>query len=134
MFHKSELYPKLKFYEKVLTLNKYDNIYLSSVDENIIFDNDTKKFDELKKIYNIKIFKENEANTILFASTCKYICLSSGTFSLVIGLFSYFSKSIYYSVDAGKYYNNKKNMIDYWHPEFYKILNKVHDKFIEINF
>ncbi len=47
--------------------------------------------------YNINVYQvnKNEVNTIMFASTCKYIILSHGTFSAVIGYMSFFSK-IYY--------------------------------------
>lgn len=51
----------------------------------------------VKKDYNIDVYQvnKNEVDTIMFASTCKYIVLSHGTFSAVIGYMSFFSK-IYY--------------------------------------
>ena len=41
------------------------------------------------------LFNDNEVNTIMFASTCKNIVLSHGTFSWLIGLLGFYS-TIYY--------------------------------------
>lgn len=126
------LTPNFNYYKKVLELNKYDNIYLTLA--NKIFKNENYKieFENLIKKFNIKIFEDNEANTILFGSTCKYVCLSSGTFSLIIGLFGYYSKYIYYSTNAGKiFFTNNK--LGGWHHDFYLTLKNINKKFIEIN-
>jgi hypothetical protein len=44
----------------------------------------------------------NEVDTIKFASTCKYIILSNGTFSWMIGVFAFFS-DIYYPIMKKKW-------------------------------
>ena len=51
---------------------------------------------ELIKGYpNIEIIKYDQIKTIQFASTCKYIILSTGSFSAIIGYLSFFS-NVYY--------------------------------------
>ena len=40
---------------------------------------------------NANIIEMNEINTIQFASTCKHIVLSHGSFSAIIGYLSFFS-------------------------------------------
>ena len=78
--------PGIKYYEHILESlkDKYDNIYVCSDD----IKNDIIK--ELKKKYKIKIpeFHKDITDVILFGSTCKYVILSSGSFSFMIGLFS----------------------------------------------
>jgi len=126
------LTPNFNYYKKVLELNKYDNIYLTLANKIFKNENDKIEFENLIKKFNIKIFEDNEANTILFGSTCKYVCLSSGTFSLIIGLFGFHSKYIYYSKNAGKilYIDNK---LGGWHHDFYLTLKNINKRFIEIN-
>lgn len=126
------LTPNFNYYRKVLELNKYDNIYLTLADKRFKNKNDELKFKNLIKEYNIKIFEDNEANTILFGSTCKYICMSSGSFSLMIGLFGYYSKYIYYSANAGKIFFTNNKLVG-WHNNYYSTLKNINDKFIEIN-
>ena len=129
----SLLTPNFNYYKKVLELNKYDNIYLTLADKNFKNKNNKIEFENLIKKFNIKIFEDNEANTILFGSTCKYICISSGSFSLMIGLFGYYSKYIYYSTNAGKIFFNDPKKILEWHHDFYLTLKNINKKFIEIN-
>lgn len=42
--------------------------------------------------YNLKLFEAQEVDTIMLASTCKYIILSHGTFSWLMGALGFFSK------------------------------------------
>jgi hypothetical protein len=48
----------------------------------------------LKEKYNLMLFEEDEVSTIMFASTCKHIVLSHGTFSWTIGALAFYS-SVY---------------------------------------
>jgi hypothetical protein len=83
--------------EKVINKN--------GVVKNVFISSDSLEHDLVEKIINfIKInFKvesidkinKDEVHTIMFASTCKNIILSQGTFSAIIGYLSYYSK-IYY--------------------------------------
>ena len=59
----------------------------------------------------IKLIQYNEVNTIQFASTCKYVVLSHGTFSSCIGYFSFFSEV---------YYPEFKNLVK-WHGDVFSI-------------
>jgi hypothetical protein len=45
----------------------------------------------LAEKYGLKLFNDNEVNSIMFASTCKHIVLSSGTFSWIMGILGFFS-------------------------------------------
>lgn len=49
----------------------------------------------LIKKYSLVVVAADEVQTIMFGSTCKYVVLSSGTFSWLIGLFAFFSQ-VYY--------------------------------------
>jgi hypothetical protein len=78
-----------EYYDKILEKLQFKNGYISSDNiENILCVNLIKK-------YNLKIIKYNIVETLMFASTCKNIILSHGTFSWMIGIFSYYS-DIYY--------------------------------------
>ena len=129
----SILTPRIEYYEKIIKLRKYGVIYISLASKEFANKDDKIKFENLiKKYKNIEIVNESEANTILLGSTSRYVCLSSGTFSLILGLFSYYSKNIYYSNDAGKIFFKDPNKISGWHGNFFQDLNKINRKFIEI--
>ena len=81
--------PGFIYYDKVLSNLKFNKGYISS---DSIHHSICK---ELINKYNLTIFNGNEVNTIMFASTCKNIVLSHGTFSWLIGLFGFYS-NIYY--------------------------------------
>lgn len=51
--------------------------------------------------YNLIPYYNDEVDTIMFASTCKNVILTSGTFSWVIGVFSYDSTVFYKLSDDG---------------------------------
>jgi hypothetical protein len=78
------------YFKAIQSVIQYDNIYISS---------DTPQHPIINEIINIypflKILNYDEINTIQFASTCKYVILSHGTFSAIIGYLSFFS-NIYY--------------------------------------
>jgi hypothetical protein len=50
---------------------------------------------QLAKKYNLKVISYDLVETIQFASTCKHLVLSTGTFSWLIGILSYFSNIWY---------------------------------------
>lgn len=78
-----------EYYDYVLSLISFETGYISS---------DSIDHEICKKLilkYKLIIYNDNEINTIQFASTNKYIILSSGTFSWLIGIFSFFSE-VYY--------------------------------------
>lgn len=111
-------FPTLEYYEKIIEkhINSVDNIYISSdnINNNII-NSLMGKYNNLKKV-NL-----SSVDTILFGSTCKHVILSCGSYSFIIGIFSFFS-NIYFNKDAGKG----------WHSKFYtQFINK--DNTIEID-
>ena len=78
-----------EYYDKILSSIKFDKGYIAS-DE--ITHEICKK---LIKKYNLKVINLPEIPTIMFGSTCRYVVLTSGTFSFVIGILSFFSKVFY---------------------------------------
>ena len=78
-----------EYYDKVLSSLIFENGYYSSdsMDHPIC--------QKLSEKYNLKKYSESEEKTIMFGSTCKYLVLSGGTFSWMIGFFGYFSE-VYY--------------------------------------
>jgi len=79
--------PGFKYYNFILSKINVDKIYLSTDDE---------KHEIVKKLINsypkIEIIHYSLIDTILFASTSKYLILSHGTFSGIISYMSFYSK------------------------------------------
>ena len=104
--------PGFEYYRGILSTLKVDNIYIAtdSPHHSII--------KELQEKYpNVKMFDGSLSNIIKFASTNKYVILSYGTFSAVIGYLSYHSTVFYKKV-------SDKTAWD-WHytDEYYKNMN-----------
>ena len=87
--HNRQFNQSFEYYDKVLSNLKFEKGYYSS---DSIHHPICKKLSEK---YNLKTFFDSEEKTIMFASTCKYLVLSSGTFSWMMGFFGYFSE-VYY--------------------------------------
>ena len=82
--------PGFEYYDKILSSINFKNGYIGSDSFNHeICQNITKKYS------NIKFFDCDEISTIKFASTCKFMIMSHGSFSAIIGYLSFFSQ-IYY--------------------------------------
>lgn len=78
-----------EYYDKTLSTLKFDKGYITS---------DSLEHEYCLKLiskYNLTPVNLDEVKTIQFASVCKYVVLSSGTFSWVIGVFSFFSNVFY---------------------------------------
>lgn len=80
-----------EYYDRVLSSLKFDNGYISSDSPN------HKICLNLILKYNLKLVYMNEEHTIMFGSTNKYIVLSHGSFSFIIGLLAFYS-DIYYPI------------------------------------
>lgn len=91
------------YYNKVLSEITCDNIYLSTDDVN----HDIIK--QLLEKYPINVLNYDIVDLIQFASTNRYVILSTGTFSAIMGYFSFFS-NVYYP----KYEHN-------WHGDIFSI-------------
>ena len=76
------------YYDSVLSELVFDKAYISS---DSINDNICKKLIEK---YKMEIINKDSIETIQFATTCKTIILSSGTYSWMIGILSFFQKYI----------------------------------------
>jgi len=88
------------YYSKLLDILDYDIGFISS-------DTITHPLCvELIAKYKLTVIDYNEVNTIMFASTCKNIILSGGTFSWLIGFLAFYSESIYYPNIQEKWYGD----------------------------
>jgi len=96
-----------EYYDKAINNISFEKGYISSDSIN----NETCQ--KLIKKYNLEVFSDNEVNTIHFASTCKNIVLSSGTFSWIIGLFGSVLN------DSKVYYPVKKQNRVIWHGDIF---------------
>lgn len=82
------LNPGFNYYDKILSKLNFKEGYISSDSIN------HEICQKLIEKYKLKIIEYKEVKTIMFASTCKYIILSQGTFSWLIGLLAFFSEYI----------------------------------------
>ena len=77
-------------YDNLLSVLDFDKGYISS-------DSIQHKYCAyLIEKYNLQIIEKSETNTIMFASTCKHLVLSGGTYSWLIGFFGFFGSQVYY--------------------------------------
>ena len=96
-----------KYYENALTQITYNTGYISS---------DTINHELCKYFinkYNLITIDKCEVKTIMFASTCNNIILSGGTFSWLIGFFSFFSENIFYPNMEKPWYGDIFNFPDW---------------------
>ena len=90
----------LDYYDSILSTLDFENGYISS--ENL----ETKTCKTLIEKYKLIPFSESKTKTIQFASTCNHVILSPGTFSWMIGVFSFFSKNIVYCPPKSPWHGN----------------------------
>ena len=99
--------PGIDYYTNALRLIKFDKLYISSdtLDHNIVntlIDN----YPNSEKVLR------DDIDTIHFASTCKYLILSHGSFSAIIGYLGFFSEVYYKSYDVNGLW---------WHGDIFSI-------------
>jgi hypothetical protein len=97
---KSRIKNVYQYYKKAISQIHFNNGFISSDDLN------SPICQFLIHKYNLKILNYDEIETIKFASTCKHIILSGGTFSWLIGFFAFFSENIYYPNIDNKWYGD----------------------------
>lgn len=101
--------PGLDYYVNTIKKVPFHKLYIST---------DEKTHDivtQLMQLYPDAILMEsNEVQTIQFASTCKYIILSHGSFSSIIGYFSFFSDIYYPNHTSGKIWYGDLCCIPSW--------------------
>ena len=101
--------PGITYYANAIKNIKFDNLYISTDDKNhnIII--------ELLQLYpSSQLIDYDEITTFQFASTCKHIILSHGTFSAVIGYLSFFSNVYYPIYELNKIWYGDVFSIENW--------------------
>jgi hypothetical protein len=100
--------PGINYYLNVIKNIKYDTLYISSdnIHHNII--------KTIAYSYPATILNYDEIKTIQFASTCKNIILSHGSFSAVIGYLSFFSIINYPEYEKDKIWYGDMFSINGW--------------------
>ena len=105
----AHLNPGITYYKNAINNINFDKLYISTDDKNhnIIV--------KLLQLYPCaEIINFDEINTFQFASTCKYIILSHGSFSAVIGYLSFFSDVYYPEYELNKIWYGDMFSIDNW--------------------
>jgi hypothetical protein len=106
--------PGVNYYIKTIKTINFDNLYISSDEPTHAI------IQEIIKQYPTSIIiKYDEIKTIQFASTCKHIILSHGSFSAVIGYLSFYSTIHYPEYETNKIWYGDMFSIDGWikhHP------------------
>jgi hypothetical protein len=101
--------PGINYYMNAIKTIVFDNLYIST---------DDPTHDIVKQIIHsypaTKILDYNEILTIQFASTCKNIVLSHGSFSALIGYLSFFSKINYHEYEESKMWYGDLFSINNW--------------------
>ena len=105
----SHLNPGINYYFNQIKNIKFDNLYISTDDKkhNIVTT-------IIKSYPNAKLIDYNEIKTIQFATTCKHIILSHGTFSALIGYMSFFSTIYYPEYEIDKMWHGYIFSIQNW--------------------
>jgi hypothetical protein len=105
--------PGINYYMNAIKAIPFDNIYISTDEKshNIIT--------EIMKAYpTAKLLEYDEITTFQYASTCKNIILSHGSFSALIGYLSFFSTVNYPEYDLNHIWYGDMFSINGWvkHP------------------
>jgi hypothetical protein len=103
--------PGFDYYYKMIMQFKYDNLYIAT-------DSPGHEIIAMlrKKLPNLQIYDTNLPDIMLFGSTCKYVVLSYGSFSAVIGYLSFFSHVFFKKISektAWDWCSNDKNNMFY---------------------
>jgi hypothetical protein len=101
--------PGIKYYINAIKNVVFDNLYISTDDKN------NSIITELLKLYpSSTLINYDEITTFQFASTCKHIVLSHGSFSAIIGYLSFFSNIYYPEYELNKVWYGDIFSIDNW--------------------
>ena len=102
--------PGINYYVNTInTIDTIDQLYISTDEKNhtIVL--------RLLKLYpNAKIINSDEITTFQYASTCKNIILSHGSFSAIIGYLSFYSTIYYPEYEINKIWFGDMFSIDGW--------------------
>lgn len=101
--------PGIDYYLNIIKTIGFDKLFIST---------DDKKHDIIKalvtKYPNSILINIDEIKTIQFASTCKHIILSHGSFSAIIGYLAFFSNIYYPEYELSKMWYGDMFSIDHW--------------------
>jgi hypothetical protein len=102
--------PGLDYYLKAISGIKYDKLYISTDDKQHPI------ISQIARNYpnETHLLMYDEVSTIHFASTCKHVILSHGSFSAVIGYLAFFSDVYYPEYEQGKIWYGDMFSIDDW--------------------
>ena len=101
--------PGLAYYLKTLSQLTFDRLYLTTDQK------DHEIIQQIQTAYpNSTILEYDEIRTFQFASTCKHIILSHGSFSAVIGYLAYFSDIYYPEYESNKMWYGDMFSIPGW--------------------
>jgi hypothetical protein len=101
--------PGIKYYINAIKNITFDKLYISTDDKNHSI------ITELLKLYpSSQLYNFDEITTFQFASTCKNILLSHGSFSAIIGYLSFFSDIYYPEYQSNKMWYGDMFSIDNW--------------------
>lgn len=112
--------PGFDYYYKLINQFNFDNLYIAT-------DSPGHEIIAMlrKKFPKLQIYDTNLPDIMLFGSTCKYVVLSYGSFSAVIGYLSFYSHVFYkkvthktawdwFSGDKNNMFNDKYTKIGQW--------------------
>ena len=106
----SKYNPGIAYYLHVLSIIQFDDLYITTDEINHLIIRQI-----LQKYKNAKIlYRCNETQIIQFASTCKNVILSHGSFSAIIGYLSFFSNIYYPEYEPTKMWYGDMFSIDGW--------------------
>jgi len=101
--------PGLDYYQNTLSKITFDTLYLTTDQKNHII------IHKLISLYpTATIIDYDEIKTFQFASTCKHIILSHGSFSAIIGYLAYFSDVYYQEYDLSTMWHGDMFSIPGW--------------------
>jgi len=101
--------PGIKYYIHAINNIKFDKLYISTDDINHTI------IKELLQLYpSSELINLDEITTFQFASTCKHLLLSHGSFSAVIGYLSFFSDIYYPQYEINKIWYGDMFSINNW--------------------
>jgi hypothetical protein len=101
--------PGIKYYVNAIKKIKFNKLYISTNDKNHMI------IKKLLKLYpTATLISRDEIYTFQFASTCKHIILSHGSFSALIGYLSFFSNIYYPEYELNKIWYGDIFSINNW--------------------
>lgn len=105
--------PGLPYYLKTIGSISFDRLYIATDDRNHPI------VKEIARVYsNVTFLDDHLVNLIQFASTCKHVLLSHGSFSAIIGYLSFFADVHYPEYDPKNIWYGDMFSIPEWiqHP------------------